>query len=148
LDKALKPFFAEAQAPEEVQTHLRCAALLWHDHLSASHRLSQSLSTREGSFLHGIMHRREPDYSNAKYWFHRVGAHPCFPAIAKLATRLLGPSDPTLLSRLAPNGIWDPFRFIDACEEAETQGQPDPSELKKVQEIEFGCLLERLFRMG
>lgn len=44
--------------------------------LDRSHTLSQSIANREGSFLHAIMHRREGDFGNAKYWFNRVGNHP------------------------------------------------------------------------
>ena len=46
---------------------IHSALLLWHDHLDASHDLSQNINSSDGSFLHAIMHRREPDYSNAKY---------------------------------------------------------------------------------
>ncbi|MBT3911819.1 MAG: hypothetical protein HOF22_01330, partial [Verrucomicrobia bacterium] len=63
----------------------KAAALLWHDHLDESHTVSQDIGSADGSFLHGIMHRREPDYPNAKYWFRRVGDHPCFPALASEA---------------------------------------------------------------
>ncbi len=41
--------------------------------LDRSHSVSQNDSSAEGSFWHGIMHRREGDYSNAKYWFNRAG---------------------------------------------------------------------------
>lgn len=51
---------------------------LWllHDFFEESHAISQNLHTPEGSYWHGILHRREPDPSNAKYWFRRAGDHP------------------------------------------------------------------------
>ena len=40
----------------------KAAALLWHDHLDESHTVSQNIGSIDGSFLHAMMHRREPDY--------------------------------------------------------------------------------------
>ena len=55
--------------------------------IDRSHTLSQDISSREGSYLHGIMHRREGDFGNAKYWFRRVGDdHPVIDELSRVAT--------------------------------------------------------------
>src|SRR5208282_1412719 len=88
LDGALAPLFAKANTPERKRELIRALVLLWHDHLDEAHELSQAIANAEGSFLHGIMHRREPDYDNAKYWFHRVGQHAAFPLLGRRAAAL------------------------------------------------------------
>ena len=55
---------------------------LWHDWLDESHTLSQSIHNETGSFWHAIMHRREGDFSNAKYWYARCRHHPALGEIA------------------------------------------------------------------
>ena len=55
---------------------IKSGLLLWNDALDESHNISQGLGDQTGSYWHGIMHRREPDYPNSKYWFGRVGTHP------------------------------------------------------------------------
>lgn len=54
------------------------AAGLWLyvNDLYRSHTISQGILDRTGSYWHGIMHRREGDFSNSHYWFRRAAGHP------------------------------------------------------------------------
>jgi hypothetical protein len=45
-------------------------------HLDRSHSISQELTDASGSYWHGIMHRTEGDFWNAKYWMRRAPRHP------------------------------------------------------------------------
>ena len=49
---------------------------LYVDDLDRSHTVSQSVETKTGSYWHGIMHRREGDFSNSHYWHARAAGHP------------------------------------------------------------------------
>lgn len=55
---------------------LRAGLWLYVDELDRSHTISQDLKDATGSYWHGIMHRREGDFSNSHYWLHRTGRHP------------------------------------------------------------------------
>lgn len=69
-----------------------CRAGLWllAGDLNKSHTISQNMATPEGSFWHGIMHRREGDYDNAKYWFRRVGSHAVLTSLSEEIIALAG----------------------------------------------------------
>lgn len=91
----------------------RALVLVWHDHLDAAHGLVQDLSGADAAWVHGIVHRREPDYSNARYWFHRVGQHEVLEPLAEAVAPMLA-EHAALPYRLIRDGRWEPFAFIDA----------------------------------
>ncbi len=148
LERRVGAFCAGKPAAAPLQPLLRSAALLWHDHLELCHQLARSIATIDGNYLHGIMHRREGGSANAKSCFHRVGRHGAFRELARQATRYLtSEKQNELLGQLVPNGLWDPFAHIDACERvaAAEAANPRRAALVKVQEIEFNVLLSQLF---
>ncbi|QEG39586.1 hypothetical protein [Roseimaritima ulvae] len=110
-----------------------CTSGLWllAGDLDRSHTISQDLGCAEGSFWHGIMHRREGDYGNAKYWFRRVGSHPVFEHIGALTGEL----PPTLRT----GDALDPFAFVDAVQQA-TAGLPGADQCRDLQWLEWQCL--------
>jgi hypothetical protein len=99
-----------------------CLHLL-NDDLTRSHEIVQA---QEGvatfDYLHAIVHRREGDYSNSKYWFRQVGAHPVWAEVYG--------SDPAA-----------PVRFVDRCREA---GKTPSRELERVQLQELSVLLQHV----
>jgi hypothetical protein len=55
---------------------LASALWLYGSDLSRSHTISQGIEDSTGSFWHGIMHRREGDFSNSHYWMRKAAGHP------------------------------------------------------------------------
>lgn len=123
---------------------LACLAGLWlrHDFLEESHRISQDLENPTGSFWHGILHRREGDFSNAKYWFRRVGSHPVFGPLATEASDLAGESKEPGAELLTQTGAWDSLRFVDLCQRAIEGPAPLRQLCMQIQQIEWQLLFD------
>lgn len=100
-----------------------CLAAIWllHDYLDESHTISQKIDTPAGSFWHGILHRREGDFPNSKYWFRRVGPHPAFNVIGPRASELAAArGDAKAIANLTSDGRWDPLAFVELCQAVES----------------------------
>lgn len=98
-----------------------CKAGLWLlvDELDASHEISQSLSDEVGSWWHAIMHRRERDFWNSKYWYRKTLSHPAYASIH----HTIANSEFSDRGFVGKPGRFDPLAFVDACEEIASQGK-------------------------
>ncbi len=117
----------------------RAGLLLWNDDLSAAHALVQDLPDQTAAFWHAIVHRREGDFSNARYWWNRTGEHPAFEPILDLVLHRV--PDFPLLDELRAVGKWLPLEFNSACQNFARDGRFE-SELRATQRLEVRGLLE------
>lgn len=102
-----RDLFPGARAPEAALAGL----YLYFSCRDECHEIAQGIDSAEGSYWHGILHRQEPDAVNSAYWFRRVRAHPIFPALRDAAKLRAYPAGEN----------WDPFAFIDYCEQARSE---------------------------
>ena len=120
---------------------------LYHDWLDESHRISQDLHTPTGSFWHAIMHRREGDFSNSKYWYARCRHHPAMAAIAAMprSVTATAPRD-RLLGRLV-EGEWDPDGFVNVVQAVHHQpDDPLYAACVELQRVEWQALFAHCAR--
>jgi hypothetical protein len=125
-------------ALEAVRLSPSCRAGLWllHDFLDESHAISQDdESDPDRNFWHAIMHRREPDPVNSKYWWRRVGNHPVLAQLRDHAPAL-GYSFTT------------PEAFVDLCERVRGSGSADEFLARTVQQLEWQLLFDHCYRSG
>ena len=104
-----------------------------------SHTVAQDIHSAEGSYWHGIAHRIEPDSSNAGYWFRRVREHAIFPELHRRAEEILKTSGPPHWHLKA---AWDPFLFIDWCDEAREKGARAEAAATEIQMAEWQLLFD------
>jgi hypothetical protein len=158
LDEVQPEQLLDRQAASPVAAYAMLAGLwLWHDGLDECHHIVQKspgdlhrafsgdlqMMTSTLAFWHAIMHRREGDFSNSKYWYARAAGHPVLQILASQAGSVVNqaPADKSLL-RLVASG-WNPNAFVDLVESLHTdQADARHSPAVRLQQLEWKVLFE------
>lgn len=149
VSTAVSKVLANQPPCTERQKQLTQAALLiWHDRLDDAHGIVQDLSDPSGGYLHAIIHRREPDFSNARYWLQRIGSHPAKAHFRSSLNFLNLPQpDGRVLSRVEKAGALDAGTLL--CEaELLRNGGGDVSTLRILQAAELLAILNSIGEPG
>jgi hypothetical protein len=130
-DESIRPLLSALG--DEIPAACRAGLWLAFDFLDESHRISQDLHTKEGSYWHAIMHRREPDAWNSKYWWRQVGGHPVFEELRGEAAKFGWKA-------------WDAATFVDECERERGTGSERERLLREAQLAEWQVLFAWCWR--
>ena len=113
------------------------------DALHECHEIVQDLIGPTGSFWHAIMHRREGDFSNAKYWYARCADHRAGRIISAMARDVVGRkiADNAILRIVGgeynPDALVDLVRELDGIEEG-----PRYEAAVRIQQLEWEALFQ------
>jgi hypothetical protein len=125
---------ADASYPKLIRAGLFYA----HDALEESHRIVQEIGDPLGSYWHGMIHRREGDFDNARYWYRRTGRLNIFSEMHRKAAEIS--------ALMARQMDWDPYVLVGQCEQARFGADVEQAELVGLQRIEFGVMFDLLWR--
>jgi hypothetical protein len=107
--------------------------------LDRAHRICQEVETPHGAAWHAMVHRREGDFWNSKYWWRRAGGVKFENLAATLRDQLASPA-PEIGAWLSASH-YDPAGFVDLVERfADRADLRD--QLVAVQRLEWAALFE------
>ena len=110
------------------------------DAIHEAHAFFQEAKGDLGAYWHGMMHRREGDFENARYWYRRAGVLPCFAALHRAASESS--------ADMARQANWDPYLLTGECEQARFGAEESVAGLVKLQRAEFEGLFDYSWRQS
>ncbi|MBV9128359.1 MAG: hypothetical protein JO117_09765 [Verrucomicrobia bacterium] len=117
---------------------VRAALFYFLNALPESHAILQKAEGDVAAYWHGMVHRREGDFDNARYWMRRAGEQPTF---AELHARAADGS-PNMARQMS----WDPFLFINLCEQFRFGADDLRAEVVALGRAEFDVMFSYLWR--
>ncbi len=129
----------EKEVADKAMLILVHAGLLYAvDEIGEAHRLVGDASGDSASYWHGMIHRREGDFENARHWYRRTGRHPAFAELHQRGS--------SLSADVAGQMDWDPYLFTGLCERA-AFGEPNDA-LVALQKMEFEVMFAYVWRQA
>jgi hypothetical protein len=119
---------------------VRGALLYALDDLDGCHKYFQDEGSDLGSYWHAMMHRREGDFDNARYWFRRAGSLPFFDNLHSQAAQF----SPDMAKQLS----WDPYLFTGQCEQVKFGAEDEAGEFPRLQRVEFDVAFDYTWRQS
>lgn len=124
---------------------------LRNESLSRAHSYAQQIEHDiTGAYWHGIMHRMEYDFSNARYWFWQASQHPVMRQVQQRVSEWLQQHWREQADELRSNKIlqsfqnegWNSEQFIELLKINSTLGDEAKQLLMTIQEIEIDALFQ------
>jgi len=124
---------------------------LRNESLSLSHSYAQQIEhDMTGAYWHGIMHRMESDYSNARYWFWQASRHPVMQQVQQRVSEWLQQHWRGQVNELRSNTIlqsfqhggWSSEQFIEVVKLSSTLDNEAKQLLTMIQAIEMDALFQ------
>ncbi len=117
---------------------VRAALFYYHNALDDSHREAQKGEGDLAAYWRGMVHRREGDFENARHWMRRSGEQPMFQEMQGRA------SDAS--PHMSRQSNWDPYLFINLCEQYKYGETAYKREIGHLQKVEFAAMFDYIWR--
>lgn len=143
-DDALLPSKNEDGSPETGDARfvplVRAGLFYFHNALDDAHRIVQEEKAAgdAAAYWHAMIHRRERDFDNARYWLRRAGEQPSF---AEMHARAADAS-PNMARQMG----WDPFLFVTLAEQLRFGADELRAEVVGLGRVEFEVFFDYCFR--